>query len=432
MSAKPGGGSIQGSKGLTVFLTGDEFGQLKPCGCTTGQLGGLEKRSAVLNSVPASKRLIVDTGSFVKGAGEQDIIKFKIILQAFNLLDYDLVNLKKADIETARDLGLVDVMKPILGVISSYGNSDANVPARFTKELSLKNKPVAITVAAFDANAAPVDDIKQLFAPGNGRQKVNILILNSSDSNAVASIAEMGIVDCLICPSESDEAILVSEPNARPLIVSVGRYGRYVGRLQIEAAEGGNKLKLRFSPVPVTEDLLSESSLVKLYQTYQQWVKDANLLEEYPRYVLPGGLEYTGSESCKGCHEYHEYEYEKWSKNPHAGAYATLEKVGSQFDPECVVCHVVGMTYESGFVSEKTTPHLKDVGCENCHGPGSEHIKGLGYVETTEPKSVCTDCHTPEHSAAYEGNEQLYLEKIIHWREPNAPRNVKNKGNQEE
>ncbi len=436
MSTKPQGGQAHKFEGLTVFLTGSELGELKPCGCTTGQLGGLEKRSAVLNSVPAQRRLIVDTGSFVKGTDEQDIIKFKIIMRAFNLLDYDLVNLTKEDIGIAQDLGLLDTMKSIFGVISSYSATDVNVlvpqvPAKFTKKLLLKDKPVAITVAAFDANTAPIEEVAKLFTPQDSQQKVNILILNRSDANSFASIAEMGIIDCLVCPSESDEAIVIGEPNQRPLIVSVGRYGRYVARLQIEAGGAENKLKLRFSSIPVTEDLPPENSLVKLYQTYQQWVKDANLLEEYPRYYLPNGLEYVGSESCKGCHEYHEYEYEKWSKNPHARAYATLEKAGSQFDPECVVCHVVGMEYESGFLSEKKTAHLKNVGCENCHGPGSEHIRSLGAVETTEPKSVCTDCHTSERSPRYDGNEQHYLEKIIHWREPNAPRNVKNKGNQE-
>ncbi len=49
----------------------------------------------------------------------------------------------------------------------------------------------------------------------------------------------------------------------------------------------------------------------------------------------------------------------------------------------------------------------------------------FGISETVEPKLDCTDCHSPEQSADYAGNEQLYLEKIIHWREPNAPGDVK-------
>jgi len=180
-------------------------------------------------------------------------------------------------------------------------------------------------------------------------------------------------------------------------------------------------LAIDFRAIPVTEDLPQKPSLVRLYKDYQQLVKERGLLEKYPRFVLPDGLQYVGSQSCKACHA---YEYEKWSSKAHAKAYATLVEVGSQYDPECAICHVVGMEYESGFVSEEQTPHLKDVGCENCHGPGSEHIKTAGEAKTSGPQSSCLDCHTPEKSTHYAGNERLYLQKIVHWREPNAPNNV--------
>src|SRR5262249_26456696 len=59
--------------------------------------------------------------------------------------------------------------------------------------------------------------------------------------------------------------------------------------------------------------------------------------------------------------------------------YETLVKARNpslrQYDAECVRCHVSGLMHDSGFVSETLTPKLKHVGCESCHGPGSEHIK---------------------------------------------------------
>jgi len=407
---------------LTVFLTGSELGALKPCGCSGGQLGGLDRRSAVFNSVPASKRMIVDTGSFVKSHSQQDLIKFSIIVEAFGLLNYDLVNLTVKDIEFAQNLGLLQSIGSAFNIISSQSGDDVNVPAKFTKQLSLKKRSVPVTIAAFDTKLAPIKQVGKLFTSQPGLHTVNILILDRCDTAVVNSIADMGVVDCLVCPSESDEPAVVGDPNNSPLIVSVGRYGKYVGKLQIRADQATDKLNLSFSPVDVNESLPQESSLVELHKAYQQIVKDGNLLEKQPRFSLPNGLEYTGSESCKHCHK---YEYEKWSTNAHAHAYATLERVGSQYDPECVVCHVVGFEYESGFVSEKKTAHLKNVGCENCHGPGSKHIKSWGKEKTTGPMSDCTDCHTAETSAGYVDDEHFYLEKIVHWREPNAPGNVK-------
>jgi len=427
---------------LTVFFTGNELGALKPCGCSGGQLGGLDRRLAIFNTIPKQKRLVVDTGMLVETDSEQNLLKFNIILEALRLLDYDLVNLAKEDIDIGKNLGLLDSIVSDFNVVSSYSSrcaaadrpADVNLPTKFAKKFCLEKESVAVTVAAFDTKSRPIELIYQLFPPSGrlGLQSLNILILNTSDAATIDNISKIGIIDCFIVPADSDEPRIIGDPNSSPLgvhrtatgksplVFSVGRFGRYISKLQIGITEGN--LKYSFSAISVTENLPQEKPLVELYQAYQQLVAGANLLEKYPRFILPGGLEYAGSQSCKPCHE---YEYEKWSQRPHAHAYATLERVGSQFDPECAICHVVGMKYESGFVSEQETIHLKNVGCENCHGPGSEHNTTLGKAKTTEPKSTCLDCHTPETSSEYAGNEQLYLEKIIHWKEPNTPSNVK-------
>jgi len=407
---------------VTVFLTGNELGSLKPCGCSGGQLGGLDRRPAVFNSVPVNRRMIIDTGRFVGGDGEQDLIKFDILAQAFNLLDYDAVNLTKEDVKIAESLGLTEGIGLLFNAITSYGPTDANLPKKFTKKFSLKDQTVAVTVAVFNAESAPIEGIEKLFVTRPGIQAVNILILNRCVPDIVDTIRKMEILDCLICPAESDEPALLSKPGKMPLVISLGRFGKYICKLQIKPADDKGKPKLSFSPIPVKEELRPEGTLVDLYKDYQQLIKGANLIEKIPRFTLPDGLEYTGSKSCKGCHE---YEYDKWSTKAHAHAYATLEEEGSEADPECVVCHVVGLKYESGFVSVQETADLKDVGCEICHGPGSEHIKSLGDVKTAEPKQDCDDCHTPDNSAEYAGNEGLYLEKIIHWREQKAIRDVK-------
>jgi hypothetical protein len=407
---------------ITVFLTGNGLGVLKPCGCSGGQLGGFDRRPAVFNSMPAKRRLIVDTGSFVEGDSEQDLIKFDIVVQAFGLLGYDVVNLTEEDIKIAGSLGLVDSIGSLFNIITSERPTDANLPTKFTKKFSLKGKTIAVTVAASDAESAKIEQMEKLFTPEPGLQTVNILILKHRVPGIVSSITKKGIVDCLICPDESDEPALLSEPGKKPLVISVGRFGRYICKLQIKPAKDKGKPKLSFSPIPVKEDFPQEESLVDLYKEYQHLVREADLLENYPRFTLSAGLEYTGSKSCKSCHE---YEYEKWSTKPHAHAYATLKRVGSAFDPECVICHVVGLKYESGFVSEQETADLKDVGCEICHGPGSEHTITLGKAETSGPKLDCRGCHTPDTSGEYAEKEELYFQKIIHWREPNALRDVK-------
>jgi hypothetical protein len=409
----------RGTEALTVFITGNTLGELKPCGCSGGQLGGFSRRAAILNSVPPDKRLVMDTGSLVRGDAKQDMIKFDISLQALSLLGYDVVNLTEKDVEISQNLGLLD--NPILGLISPYA-ADSNVTARFQRRYLLNGKPVTIRVLTYDVKASPIEQIRDAFGDKNGENTIDILIVNRCDAAIVASIARIGLVDCVICPTVSDEPMIVSEPNKKPLILSVGRFGRYVCKLQIEGTPGKGKPVFAFQAIPVKEDLEQNASLINLYKDYQQIVKETNILEEHPRFALPGKLQYVGSKSCASCHA---YEYEKWSEQAHAHAFETLEKVGSNFDPECVVCHVVGMDYESGFITQDKTPQLEGVGCENCHGPGSEHIMTAGLTKPTKPKSTCTDCHTPEHSGEYAGHEEAFRQKIVHWREPNAASHVK-------
>jgi len=407
-----------------VFLTGNELGELKPCGCSGGQLGGLDRRSAIFDTVPEQKRLIIDTGSFVKSDGEQDMIKYNIIIEALQQLDYDLLRLSERDIEISRNIGMLDIIKSSFDIISTYNTADLDIPAKFTKKFPLKGRTVLLTVAAFDPQSTPLEQIKELFALPSGVPTLNILILNNTNPDTVEFIAEEApFIDCVVCPSESDEPIEYGNPDKRPLAFSVGRFGRYICGLKVTApARLGQPLRLTFKAFPVEEKLPKKESLVKLYEEYQQIVKDRNLLEKHPRFALPNGLKYMGSKSCKPCHS---YEYEAWNGNAHAKAFATLEKAGTQFDPECVVCHVVGMDYEGGFISQQETGHLINVGCENCHGPGSEHILTADATKLTGPKSTCIDCHTPEHSGEYAGNEDVFMEKIKHWREQNAAGNVK-------
>ncbi len=414
---------------ITILFTGNELGELKPCGCSGGQLGGFARRAALLDPVADAGRLVLDTGNLVvehgeSPAGEQDLIKFSIVVQAFDLFGYDVVRLTKADVATAGQLGLLDGLGSLFNVISSAA-PDANLPQRYTKKFSLSGKKVHVTIAAVEADGEPLagkpPNLQKLFETDTAGMPVNVLIVDKPDANAIGKIAGTNIVDCIIVPAVSDEPALVSEPNARPMVVSVGRRGKYLGRVQVRLKPTGDELLLAFSSVAVEEKLPEETSLVELYTGYQQLVKEAGLLEKYPRYALPNQQQFVGSRACKMCHD---YEYDRWKTKGHARAYATLEAVGSQYDPECVICHVVGMEYTSGFVSADKTPQFKNMGCENCHGPGSEHIQSLGASETAGPTKVCTDCHTPEHSGGFAGHEDEYMQKITHWKEPVPTRKV--------
>jgi hypothetical protein len=109
---------------------------------------------------------------------------------------------------------------------------------------------------------------------------------------------------------------------------------------------------------------------------------------------------YVGSHACQSCHQ---AAYQVWARSGHAHAYTTLQRVKRENDPQCVICHVTGWGDPSGFVSAAATPGLRDVHCESCHGPASEHIthpaRGFGPVAMP---AGCVTCHTRENSPDFE------------------------------
>lgn len=406
---------VEAGASLVLFFTGNEMGALKPCGCSGGQLGGLSKRTAVFDRVSPQRRLILDTGNLIENDAEQDLIKFRILFEAFSLLEYDLVRLTRRDAEIAGRLGLAAADRTYDVLNAEPPGAGAPWAATWSKAFDSDGRQILVHTIALDAQTDSADRASEFFSGQPEGPSVDLVILENADEQARRQWAQDCPADCIICPADSDEPRIFSHEANAPLVISVGRLGRYITRLDVRFPQSSDEPVFQFQGIAVNETLPEAPALVRLYEQYQQIVADSGLLESHPRLPLPDGLEYIGSESCKQCHG---REHAAWSEKAHADAFATLVRVGSDRDPECVVCHVVGMDYEGGFVTLEKTPHLKDVGCENCHGPGSKHAKSGGVVPSGEPKQNCLACHTPEHSSGYAGHEEEFRQKIKHWWEP--------------
>ncbi len=411
-----------GKDTVTVFLTGNLLGTLQPCGCSAGQLGGFSRRQAVLATVADDRKIVADTGNFLRGDTQQDMLKLGIIFQALSILKYDVANLNPDEMALVSELGLIDGGG--FEIITSASDVNSQVKASWSKLLHIAGRNLRVQLASVKAQTSTADSLRRLFGQAQEDIVLNILIVDDCRPDVADEIKLSDVVDVVLCPTLADEPRIVDKDSVRPLFVSVGRLGKYFARLTAQLT-ADNKLRLYFDDVAVDEKLPEDETLVQLYEVYKVMVRDEGLLEASSRVPLPDGLKYVGSENCHSCHG---YEHDKWATKAHAHAYETLVKVGSQYDPECVGCHVVGFGYESGFITEAGAKDLRNVGCEVCHGPGSDHARAVttGRVDTgmAQPQSKCIDCHTPDRSPDYQGNEKEKLDKIVHWREQKASRAV--------
>jgi hypothetical protein len=410
-------GLSQDTPEISIFLTGRDLGSLKPCGCSGGQLGGLERRGTLWQGIDSSSRLVLNTGHIVPDDFEQNLIKYPIFLQAYQMLGYDVINLTSEDLRIGALAGTAGLVEALgMNPIATQGHEDGLVSS-FSRVFTVGQQAVQVNVVAVDDSQFEHADT--LETPG-----VTLFILNDANEtllNMIVGLADDE--DCVVYPEPMDEPKSLRNPGQGPMVVSIGQQGRYVCQLKITLSSDAVRPELAFSYTAVAEDLAEDQAVKGLYKSYQQIVATSQLQETYLRVPLaPANLTFQGSASCKGCHA---EAYEIWSTHKHAHAFATLVNAGSQRDPECTICHVVGMEYDVGYLTEADTPLLKDVGCEVCHGPGSEHNRSLGKIRTQDPKMTCLDCHTPEHSGGYARHEQKYLDKIKHWKEPKLIRTVK-------
>lgn len=174
-----------------------------------------------------------------------------------------------------------------------------------------------------------------------------------------------------------------------------------------------------------------DSEMEKVRKAYNRSLKELNLSVDREIVPVPEGEpEYIGSAQCATCHA---DAMAFWQKTAHAKAIKTLEDRDKDFDHSCVGCHVVGYEKPGGSVLGKLeysatitgkdpsmkmeiTKELENVGCENCHGPGSFHRfqpvgeNGPQYIKKGSGVETCMECHVPDHSPRF--NYDVYVREI--------------------
>jgi predicted CXXCH cytochrome family protein len=108
------------------------------------------------------------------------------------------------------------------------------------------------------------------------------------------------------------------------------------------------------------------------------------------------------------CGECHESRQRAWENTAHAHAFMTLQNIGREgIENSCAPCHNVSdkgsplVDDSVGFVAENGNSHLRNVECENCHGPGADHLADRD-IKPIAPIAVdldigCGECHQDAH-----------------------------------
>jgi cytochrome c5 len=162
-------------------------------------------------------------------------------------------------------------------------------------------------------------------------------------------------------------------------------------------------------------------------------------------WAMPDGeYSYVGNKACKKCHI---NQFKSWEKTRMGKAFEILKpgnskeakekfkiEVDKDFtkDEKCLKCHTTGFGKPGGYAipdpadkkAVRTAKKFEGVGCEMCHGPGSEYSKVFKEIQKSKRKykveelyaiglqkvgeEVCLTCHNEESPTINKGDKFDY------------------------
>lgn len=427
---------------FVLLFTGNWKGQLEPCGCSENQLGGVDRRSDLIRTVPSRRRLLLDSGPLVEKSSRQGQLKLETFLYSLGQLDYDAIALTGRELDLVLDKLALDPNSrpPIVATnMADAVRQKFQILPFLEKNLLIDNRKLdCLVLALADPQAVssrrtsnllqlqdPVAALKQTLTALNiapkkpSPDKLIIVMLTDANEKLTRELTRIPALDILLTVGSTDEPEVVSKTDSTPLLVTTGELGKYLGRFDLFASAASDLPSASFSSVPVKDSFRPDPAIVSYIDDYQLLLEIEDLIRnenQMPRLEVPDGSQFVGSESCaNGCHD---DIVTKWKTLKHAHAMDTLVHAKRQYDPECVVCHSVAMEYNGGYQSIEQTPQFAAVGCENCHGPAQQHIEsGLELKQIFTP---CEDCHTTLRSPNFARQREQYFQKIKHWNEPRS------------
>ncbi len=425
---------IKSSKSaINIIFTGEENGYLEPCGCSEKELGGLPKRHALINQLKKEYEnwILLSIGDLPGKIGRQDEIKMETTFNALDRMGYTAHNIGEKDINMGLDL---------LGYLSQISNMDfissninfntqvLNVKPYIIKEIKIKGTTLKVGILGIVSPELiddvyqeievidPIVSLKPLLSKLSDKTDLLILLSHAEIEDSIKIAEVYPGFDLIISGHRVDRPDLYIKKVKDTYVIPVGEKGKYLGTTTLlpkttrtDGSKRSNSYLSTTEIISLDERFEDSPEMEVLLKTYQQRLRDEELIKMVFKTDPPSNLTFIGNNDCAVCHN---KIFKHWEETRHASAYETLVIAEHEYDPECVGCHVIGLNYFTGFETIDSTPGLKGVGCESCHGPGSAHketqSKDYGVVDADS----CIICHEDEHSPGFQFKD--YWQKIIH------------------
>ena len=451
-------------------------GHLEPCGCASAQSGGLDRRGYWLKRNKHLYDLALEGGNLIETNNAFEDLKLQTSLMVLRghleETGYGALPLGPVDltmgIKTLRDYD--EAWGPVFFCSDLRQKKGDQLTAPFATHRIVaagKYKILMLDLAQrVEGNPSPdlvfVEPkvaIAEVFAKAGQRGKDYDMVLcfayQGEDKGLRELLPHLPGVDLLVGQvrdlhlmgsNKAEEHVRKEAVRGvrRTSLIFPGGQGRrlllWKGRPEAGMGWETSKLEVVDLPARRTErknakgmPLTADADIWMQLRDLKKQIADQNMVEKLAdQRPTANGAKYVGNRVCKSCHT---KAYRIWQKSGHAKAWDVLVQRDKEDglpmtkQPDCVRCHTVGFGEVSGFKNPVTTSQLRGVGCEQCHGPSSKHVKAmkaLPHKPSAEQTAAaikegallpanaatCARCHDAEQSPGFQYKERW--EKIEH------------------
>jgi len=384
----------------TLLIAGDFQGRLAPCGCTFPMTGGIRRLATAVAGMRGSGGVFIVNGGLIDENPpnglvgiKQSAIKARALADSLRAMHVDAVNLGEEEVRAGRGtLQEIEQLTDNATISTSLEPSAANRLASWTARgpfLIGGITPSADALAVLTGETPRTSDraARELADEAGRRGLAPILLFRGSEASAIA-LAKAVPELALIVYKGAGSAPVAPEQVGRTTLVTPGDYAKSLVRIEFD----GSRF-FGYRTVELTPDIADDPKISRFYRDYLHEVDRAKLIEQLERTKTAA---YAGSAACMSCHT---AAYRKWKGSAHHHALADLERQGHARDPDCLSCHVTGLSSSIGFKTRALTPSLADVTCEGCHGPAKAHALAPRKSKLTKLTPIsCVKCHSSENS----------------------------------
>ncbi|HEX8313093.1 MAG TPA: multiheme c-type cytochrome [Chthoniobacteraceae bacterium] len=409
---------------VTFAFTCDVRGRLVPCGCFSGQMGGLTRVATLFSKRALPGAIGLDIGDAIEGSEDFHRIEYRYILQAFAAMGYEAANLGHREAAlSAVELRELKSTAAVPMISANLLDSATGEPLFETHRVIEREGHRIALIGVMDPRISTealgeglrverIETVLGRLLPVIKKEADFVVLLAFADEQTLLSLArEFYELNVILGGKVTQPSQQLVKEN-RSLILSVTNESRSAGLLQVKLAPE-RRMTPMTGEVELVHDRIPEDAKIRaLAVAYRDEIRRAKLdidqAENLQADMVPGVKNvstFAGTESCVTCHP---SAGQAWRKSGHAHAFHTLVAQKADADPNCIGCHTVGFGKPSGYRRELGDSKLTDVGCESCHGPGSQHVeqRTAGLEPTVKFRSLgagdCQTCHFGEFSRPFD------------------------------